>query len=53
MCREAADGGTLGIVQDGDVITLDVYNRSCTCMCLMKKFSGAKKPGQQAMILLP
>jgi dihydroxy-acid dehydratase len=25
---EAADGGTLGIVQDGDVITLDVYNRS-------------------------
>lgn len=25
---EAADGGTLGIVQDGDEITLDVYNRS-------------------------
>src|SRR5690606_289054 len=25
---EAADGGTLGIVQDGDLITLDVANRS-------------------------
>ncbi len=25
---EAADGGTLGIVQDGDEITLDVYQRS-------------------------
>jgi dihydroxy-acid dehydratase len=25
---EAADGGTLGIVQDGDEITLDVPNRS-------------------------
>lgn len=25
---EAADGGTLGIVQDGDEITLDVYKRS-------------------------
>lgn len=25
---EAADGGTLGIVQNGDEITLDVYNRS-------------------------
>src|SRR4028118_994841 len=24
---EAADGGTLGIVQDGDEITLDVYKR--------------------------
>jgi L-arabonate dehydrase len=25
---EAADGGTLGVVQDGDEITLDVYKRS-------------------------
>src|SRR5690606_38344966 len=25
---EAADGGTLGIVEDGDLITLDVSNRS-------------------------
>jgi dihydroxy-acid dehydratase len=25
---EAAEGGTLGIIQDGDIITLDVHNRS-------------------------
>lgn len=44
---EAADGGTLGIVQDGDVITLDVYERSLH-LHLSDKEIGRRKENKKA-----
>ena len=43
---EAAEGGPIAFVEDGDIIELDMNNRKITLKFQMKKWQNVKRTGK-------